>query len=391
MSSFLFTSESVGAGHPDKLSDQISDAVLDALIRETGKRGLRTDKIRCACETMTKTGVVIVSGEVRSEVMIDIEGIVRRTVKEVGYDRPSLGFDGDECAVVNIVGMQSSDIAQGVDRRKKVGAGDQGLMFGYACRETPSLMPMPIDLAHRLMRQHAKVRARKLPWLGPDAKSQVSVRYENGKPAGVEAIVLSSQHDEKIDGRRVGDNDKRIRKAILEHIIRPVIRKLPPDSRIHINPTGRFVIGGPKADCGLTGRKIVVDTYGGSAPHGGGAFSGKDPTKVDRSAAYMMRYVAKNIVAAGLADKCLVQTAYAIGVAEPVSLMVQTYGTHKKMTEAQIEKRIRRVFDLTPAGLIRDLDLWQPIYRKTSAYGHFGREESDFSWERTDRVDDLLG
>ncbi len=396
MSNYLFTSESVGAGHPDKVADQISDSILDALITETIRQKKSVEAIRCACETMVKTGLIIVSGEIRTEVDIDVEKTVRQTVKNIGYDNPTRGFDGVNCAVLNIIGVQSADIAQGVDKNKtkKIGAGDQGLMFGYACRETPSLMPKPILLAHQLMEQHAKVRKTTLKWLGPDAKSQVSLRYIDDKPQGIEALVLSSQHDDKIDNRKVTDNDKRIRQGIIDKIILPVIGKnnIPANNKcIHINPTGRFVEGGPKADCGLTGRKIIVDTYGGAAPHGGGAFSGKDPTKVDRSAAYMMRYIAKNVVAAKLADRCLIQTAYAIGVAEPVSLMVQTYDTNHGISETEIEKRIRRTFDLTPAGIIKQLDLWRPIYQKTAAYGHFGRKDRDFSWEQTDKMDSLAG
>lgn len=392
MSDYLFSSESVAAGHPDKLADQISDAVLDALLTANHQQKKRTDAVRCACETMVKTGMAIVSGEARSAALIDIESIVRRTIKDVGYDKSSLGFDGESCAVLNAVGAQSADIAQGVDSKskKKLGAGDQGLMFGYACRETKELMPMPIQLAHQLMLQHAQMRKKKLPWLGPDAKAQVAVRYRDKKPVAVESVVLSTQHDAKIDGRRVADNDRRVHKAVREHIIEPVIGRDKTPKRLFINPTGRFVIGGPQGDCGLTGRKIIVDTYGGAAPHGGGAFSGKDPTKVDRSAAYMMRYVAKNVVAAGLAERCLVQCAYAIGVAEPVSLMVDTFGTARKMTEGEIEKRIRRVFDLTPQGIISTLDLWRPIYQKTAAYGHFGRADKDFTWEKTDKVAALL-
>lgn len=394
MSDYLFTSESVGAGHPDKLADNISDAILDALLAETARRKKPLENVRCACETMVKTGMAIVAGEVRADVFVDVERIVRDTVRDIGYDAAGRGFVADDCAVLNALGAQSADIAQGVDKsgKKKVGAGDQGLMFGYACRETKELMPLPIQIAHRLMRRHAEVRRRQLPWLGPDAKAQVSVRYQNGRPAFVENVVLSAQHDEKIDGRRAGHNDRRIHSAILESIIKPVLgRQLPAKDKIYINPTGRFVIGGPKGDCGLTGRKIIVDTYGGAAPHGGGAFSGKDPTKVDRSAAYMMRYVAKNIVAAGLAEKCLVQTAYAIGVAKPMSVMVNTYGTSRGVSDSELERRVGRVFDLTPAGIIKALDLWRPIYRQTAAYGHFGRRDADFSWEKTDRAAALKG
>ena len=394
MSDYLFTSESVGAGHPDKLADNISDAILDALLTETKEQGKPVEKVRCACETMVKTGLVIVAGEIRADVFVDIEKIVRDTVRAIGYDRPERGFDADNCAVMNAIGAQSPDIAQGVDKKKKkkTGAGDQGLMFGYACSETKEKMPLPIQISHQLMQQQDKVRRKKLPWLGPDAKAQVSVRYQNGKPAFVEGIVLSSQHDEKIGGRRVIDNDKRIRSAILKDIIEPVLGKkwLPTKDKIYINPTGRFVIGGPKGDCGLTGRKIIVDTYGGAAPHGGGAFSGKDPTKVDRSAAYMMRYVAKNIVTAGLAEKCLVQAAYAIGIAEPVSMMIDTFGTGK-ISEKELERLVRKNFDLTPGGIIDTLDLWRPIYRNTASYGHFGRNHADFSWEQTDKVDALRG
>lgn len=393
MSDYLFTSESVGAGHPDKLADNISDAVLDALLRETARQKKPVENVRCACETLVKTGMVLVAGEMRADVFVDIEKITRDTVRAIGYDRPGRGFDADDCSVLNAIGAQSADIAQGVDKgkKKKTGAGDQGLMFGYACRETPMLMPLPIQLAHQLMRRHAQVRRRQLAWLGPDAKAQVSVRYQNGRPAHVEAVVLSTQHDEIIDGRRISNNDKRIRQAVLEHIIRPVLGKqLPTQDKLFINPTGRFVVGGPKGDCGLTGRKIIVDTYGGAAPHGGGAFSGKDPTKVDRSAAYMMRYIAKNIVAAKLADKCLVQTAYAIGISEPVSLMIDTFGSGKR-SAPDLEKRVRQVFDLTPEGIIKTLDLWRPLYQPTAAYGHFGRSGSGFSWEKTDKMNALLG
>ena len=387
MSDFLFTSESVGAGHPDKLADSISDAVLDALLAETARQKKPLADVRCACETLVKTGMVLVAGEVRANVFVDIEKIVRETVRDIGYDRGGIGFDADDCAVLNAIGAQSADIAQGVDKKKKkkIGAGDQGLMFGYACRETRELMPLPIQIAHRLMRRHAEVR-RRLPWLGPDAKAQVSVRYQNGQPAFIESVVLSSQHDEKINGRRVRDNDKRVISAITDYIVKPVLgRRLPAKDKIYINPTGRFVIGGPKGDCGLTGRKIIVDTYGGAAPHGGGAFSGKDPTKVDRSAAYMMRYIAKNIVAAGLARRCLVQTAYAIGVAEPVSMMIDTFGSGK-LPPDKLYQRVRKHFDLTPEGIIKTFDLWRPIYRQTAAYGHFGRPETQFPWERTDKA-----
>ena len=393
MSDYLFSSESVGAGHPDKLADNISDAVLDALLAETARQKKPLANVRCACETLVKNSMVIAAGEVRADVFVDVEQIVRDTVREIGYDRPGRGLDAGDCTVLNAIGAQSADIAQGVDEKdkKKIGAGDQGLVFGYACRETKALMPLPIQIAHRLMQRHALVRRKKLPWLGPDAKAQVSVCYQNGVPTYVGSVVLSSQHDEKIDGRRVADNDKRIHSAILKDIITPVLgRLLPTKDKIYINPTGRFVIGGPKGDCGLTGRKIIVDTYGGAAPHGGGAFSGKDPTKVDRSAAYMARYVAKNIVAAGLAKKCLVQIAYAIGVAEPVGMVIDTFATGK-LPPPVLQKRVQQLFDMTPEGIIRTLDLWRPIYRQTAAYGHFGRNDIEFSWEKTDRAAALAG
>ena len=393
MSDYLFTSESVGAGHPDKLADNISDAVLDALLAETARQKKPLENVRCACEALVKNSMVIAAGEVRADVFVDIEQIVRDTVRTIGYDRPGRGLDADDCTVLNAIGAQSADIAQGVDKKnkKKIGAGDQGLMFGYACRETKAFMPLPIQIAHQLMQRHALVRRKKLPWLGPDAKAQISVRYQNGVPAFVESVVLSSQHDEKIDGRRVTDNDKRIHSAILKDIIAPVLgRQLPTKDKIYINPTGRFVIGGPKGDCGLTGRKIIVDAYGGAAPHGGGAFSGKDPTKVDRSAAYMARYVAKNIVAAGLAKKCLVQIAYAIGVVEPVSMVIDTFATGKLPPQV-LQKRVQQLFDLTPEGIIRTLDLWRPIYRQTAAYGHFGRNDIELSWEQTDKAAALAG
>lgn len=391
MSAWLFTSESVAAGHPDKMADQISDAVLDEVIRQSGREKKRLADIRVACETMVKTGMVVLAGEMRSEVWVDVEEIARQVVADIGYDRHEYGFHSRDCAVVSALGKQSPDIAQGVDSarggKRKTGAGDQGLMFGYACRETKTLMPMAIDLAHRLMRRHGKARKTSLPWLGPDAKAQVTLRYENGKPRGIAAVVLSTQHDESIKGRRVRDSDRRIEEAVRAEIIDPVAGKwIDAKTRILVNPTGRFVVGGPKGDCGLTGRKIIVDTYGGSAPHGGGAFSGKDPTKVDRSASYMMRYLAKNIVASGAADRCLVQAAYAIGVAEPVSLMIDTFGSGK-MPPEEIARRAEKHFDLTPDGIIETLDLWRPIYRQTAAYGHFGREEADFTWEKTDRKD----
>ncbi len=374
--SFLFTSESVAEGHPDKVADQISDAVLDAI--------LAADKgARVACETMVKTGCVIVAGEITTSAWVDLEAIVRKTVLRIGYDHSEMGFDGASCAVINIIGKQSPDIAQGVDRKdpRKQGAGDQGLMFGYASNETDVLMPAPITYAHRLVKKQAEVRrGRKLPWLRPDAKSQITFRYEHDRPVGIEAVVLSTQHSPEIGQRR-------LREAVMEEIILPVLPKRWIDKRtkFHINPTGKFVIGGPVGDCGLTGRKIIVDTYGGYARHGGGAFSGKDPSKVDRSAAYAARYVAKNIVAAGLAERCEVQVSYAIGVAEPTSVMVETFGTSKLSREA-LTKLVRRHFDLTPYGLRQMLDLARPIYEATASYGHFGRTEHAFTWERTDKV-----
>ena len=391
MSEFLFTSESVSAGHPDKIADQISDAVLDAAIRETVRAKQDPRAVRVACETLVKTGMVLVAGEMRVNVWVDIEGIARRVVRDIGYDRPEYGFHCDDCAVLNAMGEQSGDIAQGVDRD---GAGDQGLMFGYASNETPALMPMPIHFAHMLTRRHEKIR-RKLPWLGPDAKSQVTVRYRDGRPVDITKIVLSTQHHSELDGRKVRNNDPRVREAVIEEIIKPAAgKKLSPQwswkRDCHINPTGIFVVGGPKGDCGLTGRKIIVDTYGGAAPHGGGAFSGKDPTKVDRSATYALRHAAKNIVAAGLAEKCLVQAAYAIGVAKPVSVMAQTYGTGK-ISDDKIRRLIERHFDLTPLGIRKRLDLWRPIYGKTASGGHFGRSDADFTWEKTDMVGALRG
>ena len=379
--SYLFTSESVSEGHPDKISDQISDAVLDAIIEQD-------PKARVACETMVKTGMVIVAGEVTTTAWVDIEHLVRETVLEIGYDDSEMGFDGASCSVLSALGKQSPDIAQGVDRadEQSQGAGDQGLMFGYATNETEVLMPAPITYAHRLVKRQAEVRkAGILPWLRPDAKSQVTFIYEDEKPVGIDAVVLSSQHHADV-------SLKDLREGIMEEIIKPV---LPADwisnkTRYHINPTGRFEIGGPMGDCGLTGRKIIVDTYGGSARHGGGAFSGKDPSKVDRSAAYACRYVAKNIVAAGLADRCEIQVAYAIGVAEPTSISVQTFGTGK-VSEEKLTVLIRENFDLRPYGILQMLDLIRPIYKPTAAYGHFGREDIDFSWERTDKADALRG
>jgi len=376
---YVFTSESVSEGHPDKVADQISDAVLDAILAQD-KRG------RVACETLIKTGVVIVAGEVTTSAVIDVEALVRKTVLDIGYDSSDMGFDGASCGVLNVIGKQSPDIAQGVDRKnaRKQGAGDQGLMFGYASNETDVLMPAAITLAHRLVKRQAEVRKKgKLPWLRPDAKSQVTLRYENDMPVGIEAVVLSTQHSDDISTRA-------LREAVMEEILIPVLPKKWIDQRTkyHINPTGRFVVGGPVGDCGLTGRKIIVDTYGGFARHGGGAFSGKDPSKVDRSAAYAVRYVAKNIVAAGLADRCEVQVSYAIGVAEPTSIMIETFGTGK-VTRERLTQLVRKHFDLTPYGLREMLDLVRPIYQMTAAYGHFGRTEKEFSWERTDKAEIL--
>jgi S-adenosylmethionine synthetase len=373
---YVFTSESVSEGHPDKVADQISDAVLDAILAED-KRG------RVACETLIKTGVVIVAGEVTTSAWIDVEALVRKTVLDIGYNSSDMGFDGASCGVLNVIGKQSPDIAQGVDRKdaRKQGAGDQGLMFGYATNETDVLMPAAITLAHRLVKRQAEVRKKgKLPWLRPDAKSQVTLRYEDDKPVGIEAVVLSTQHSDDISTRA-------LREAVMEEILIPVLPKEWIDQRTkyHINPTGRFVVGGPVGDCGLTGRKIIVDTYGGFARHGGGAFSGKDPSKVDRSAAYAARYVAKNIVAAGLADRCEVQVSYAIGVAEPTSIMIETFGTGK-VTRERLTQLVRKHFDLTPYGLREMLDLVRPIYQMTAAYGHFGRTEKEFTWERTDKA-----
>jgi S-adenosylmethionine synthetase len=379
--SYLFTSESVSEGHPDKISDQISDAILDAVLE------LDT-KARVACETMVKTGMVIVAGEITTEAWVDVEEIVRETVLEIGYSDSKMGFDGASCAVLNALGKQSPDIAQGVDRGdpESQGAGDQGLMFGYATNETDVLMPAPITFAHHLVKRQAEVRkAGILPWLRPDAKSQVTFLYEDDKPVGIDAVVLSTQHHADIS---LDD----LREGVMEEIIKPVIPAewVGKNTKYHINPTGRFEIGGPMGDCGLTGRKIIVDTYGGSARHGGGAFSGKDPSKVDRSAAYACRYVAKNIVAAGLADRCEIQVSYAIGVAEPTSISVQTFGTGK-MGEDELVTLIRDNFDLRPYGILQMLDLIRPIYKPTAAYGHFGREDLDLSWERTDKADALRG
>ena len=376
---YLFTSESVSEGHPDKISDQISDALLDAIIAED-------PKARVACETMVKTGMVVVAGEITTSAWVDMEEIVREVVLDIGYDGSDKGFDGATCCVLNAIGKQSADIAQGVDREsdEKQGAGDQGLMFGYACNETNVLMPAPITWSHRLVQRQAEVRKNgTLPWLRPDAKSQVTFNYEDNKPVSINAVVLSSQHAPEIS---LAD----LRDGIMEEIIKPVLpaKLLRADTQYHINPTGRFEIGGPMGDCGLTGRKIIVDTYGGAARHGGGAFSGKDPSKVDRSAAYASRYVAKNIVAAGLADRCEIQVSYAIGVAEPTSISVSTFGTGT-ISDARMTQLIREHFDLTPYGILKMLDLLKPIYRQTAAYGHFGREDIDLSWERTDKADAL--
>jgi S-adenosylmethionine synthetase len=377
-SSYLFTSESVSEGHPDKVADQISDAVLDAIIAQ--------DKsARVACETLVKTGVAIVAGEVTTRAWVDLEELVRSVIKDIGYTSSQVGFDGATCGVLNLIGKQSPNINQGVDRKhpEDQGAGDQGLMFGYACNEAPEFMPAPIYYAHRLVEQQARVRkARRspLPWLRPDAKSQVTLRYRDGVISGLEAVVLSTQHD-------TGVSQRAIREGVMEHILRPVLPRQwldeLPASRVHINPTGRFEIGGPVGDCGLTGRKIIVDSYGGMARHGGGAFSGKDPSKVDRSAAYAARYVAKNIVAAGLADRCEIQVSYAIGVARPTSITVDTFGTGQ-VPDEQLEKLIRTHFDLRPWGIIRMLDLVRPMYRATAAYGHFGRKPERMTYEWTE-------
>jgi S-adenosylmethionine synthetase len=372
---YLFTSESVTEGHPDKIADQVSDAVLDAILTQdpTG---------RVACETLLTTGLVVVAGEITTSCYVDIPKVARETIREVGYTRAKYGFDYETCGVITAIDEQSGDIAMGVD---KLGAGDQGLMFGYACTETEELMPLPIMLAHKLCQRLTQVRkSGQIGYLRPDGKSQVSVRYVDGKPVGVETVVISTQHGPDAELSR-------IREEMIEHVVLPTIPKhLIDPKRIthHINPTGRFVTGGPMGDTGLTGRKIIVDTYGGSCPHGGGAFSGKDPTKVDRSACYMARHVAKNLVAAGLAERAQVQVAYAIGVADPVSIMVETYGTGK-VPNAKLEQMIRKHFDFTPSGIIKYLDLRRPFYRKTAAYGHFGRNEPEFTWERTNRAKDL--
>jgi S-adenosylmethionine synthetase len=375
----VFTSESVSEGHPDKMADQISDAILDAILTDD-------KEARVAVETMVKTGMVVVAGEVTTNTYVDLEDVVRKVVLDIGYDSSDVGFDGASCAVLNAIGKQSHDIAMGVDEGddKEQGAGDQGLMFGYATNETEVLMPAPIYYSHRMVERQAELRkSGALPWLRPDAKSQVTLRYEDGKPVAIDAVVLSTQHDPDI-------SQKDIKEAIMEELVKEVLPAdwLHKDTLYHINPTGQFIIGGPVGDCGLTGRKIIVDTYGGMARHGGGAFSGKDPSKVDRSAAYAGRYVAKNIVAAGLADRCEIQVSYAIGVAEPTSISIQTFGTGKISDDA-IATLVREQFELRPKGLVAMLDLKRPIYRKTAAYGHFGREDADFTWEATDKADAL--
>jgi S-adenosylmethionine synthetase len=378
MNEYFFTSESVGEGHPDKVSDQISDAILDAILAQ--------DKYsRVAAETLCNTGLVVLAGEITTNANVDYIQIARDTIKRIGYDNTDYGIDYKGCAVLVAYDKQSPDIAQGVDKayddNLNQGAGDQGLMFGYACDETPSLMPLPIYLSHRLVERQALLRKDgRLPWARPDAKSQVTIRYVDGKPHSIDTVVLSTQHSPDI-------SLEDLREATIEQIIKPVLPKelIKGDIKFLVNPTGRFVVGGPQGDCGLTGRKIIVDTYGGAAPHGGGAFSGKDPSKVDRSAAYATRYVAKNIVAAGLASRCLVQVSYAIGVAEPTSIMVETYGTGKVSNET-MTALVRKHFDLRPKGIVNMLDLLRPIYQKTAAYGHFGRDEPEFSWEATDRA-----
>jgi len=373
-SGYLFTSESVTEGHPDKISDQISDAVLDA--------ALSVDPTaRVACETLVTTGMVVIAGEITTDAVIDYSRVARETIREIGYTRAKYGFDCDTCAILSSIDRQSPDIAMGVDTG---GAGDQGMMFGYACNETPELMPLPIQLAHMLVRRLSDVRkSGELPYLRPDGKSQVTVEYRDGRPFRLEAVVISSQHADDV-------SNEQLRAEILEKVIKETVSPelLDNDTKYHINPTGRFVTGGPQGDSGLTGRKIIVDTYGGYAPHGGGAFSGKDPTKVDRSAAYMARYVAKNIVAAGLADRCTVQLAYAIGVADPVSIFVNTEGT-SRVSEAVLSKLVRDNFELTPGGIIESLNLRRPIYKATAAYGHFGRTEEGFAWEKTDKAEAL--
>ncbi len=376
---FIFTSESVSEGHPDKVADQISDAVLDEILRQD-------PNARVACETLIKTGAAIVAGEITTSAWVDLEDIVRKTITDIGYNSSEVGFDGETCAVMSLIGKQSVDIAQGVDRAtpEEQGAGDQGLMFGYASNETDVLMPAPITYAHRLVKRQAQVRKNgTLPWLRPDAKSQVTFLYENGKPVGIDAVVLSTQHSPEV-------SLKDLQEAVMELIIWPTLPAewISDKTQFHINPTGQFIIGGPVGDAGLTGRKIIVDTYGGMARHGGGAFSGKDPSKVDRSAAYAGRYVAKNIVAAGLADRCEIQVSYAIGVADPTSISIDTFGTGK-IADDKLVALVREHFDLRPVGLVKMLDLIRPIYQSTAAYGHFGREEPEFTWERTDLADTL--
>ena len=379
--SFLFTSESVSEGHPDKVADRVSDSVLDAMLAQDPLS-------RVACETLVTTGMVVLAGEITSGASVDFPDVVRSAIREIGYNSSEIGFDARSCAVLVSLDKQSPDIAQGVNEGEGMdldqGAGDQGLMFGYACNETDVLMPFPITYAHRLVQKQAEVRkSGRLGWLRPDAKSQVTVRYIDGKPTTVDTVVLSTQHDDGIDHGELSE-------AVIEEIIKPVLpaEMISANTRFLVNPTGRFVIGGPVGDCGLTGRKIIVDTYGGSAHHGGGAFSGKDPSKVDRSAAYATRYVAKNVVAAGLADKCEVQVAYAIGVARPVSVMVETFGSGK-ISDDKIEQLIAAHFDLRPKAIVQNLDLLRPIYGKTAAYGHFGRTDDDFTWEKTDKADEL--
>jgi S-adenosylmethionine synthetase len=378
-SNFIFTSESVSEGHPDKVADQISDAILDEILRQD-------PHARVACETLIKTGAAIVAGEITTSAWVDLEDVVRNTITDIGYNSSEIGFDGNTCAVMSLIGKQSADIAMGVDRDKPEdqGAGDQGLMFGYASNETDVLMPAPITYAHRLVQRQAEVRKnRTLPWLRPDAKSQVTFVYEDDKPVGIDAVVLSTQHNPEV-------SQKDIHEAVMELIIKPTLPEkwLSKNTQFHINPTGQFIIGGPVGDAGLTGRKIIVDTYGGKARHGGGAFSGKDPSKVDRSAAYAGRYVAKNIVAAGLADRCEIQVSYAIGVAEPTSISIETFGTGK-IAQDKLEALVREHFDLRPVGLVKMLDLIRPIYQPTAAYGHFGRETPEFTWEHTNLAETL--
>jgi len=377
--SYLMTSESVGEGHPDKMADQISDAILDAIMA-------KDKNCRVAVETLVKTGLVVLAGEITTTAEVDYEAIARKTIERIGYNREELGFDHLSCKVISAISKQSPDIAMGVDRedKEKQGAGDQGLMFGYAVNETKALMPATIKISHDLVKRHSKVRNNgTIEWLRPDAKSQVTINFKNGKPDHIDTVVLSTQHDDNIDMEE-------IRQSVLEHIIMPILpdELVTEETHYLINPTGSFVIGGPVGDCGLTGRKIIVDTYGGMARHGGGAFSGKDPSKVDRSAAYAARYVAKNIVASGLADRCEIQVSYAIGVAEPTSIRVKTFGT-EKINEEQIIRLVHDNFDLTPYGIMTMLDLLQPIYEKTAAYGHFGRENEGFPWEKTDKAEDL--